>query len=149
MRQVERSFGRYERGPGLAELDLSAFEAEPDRAERYEPGNYQNPAFLARPQGYRKPGAAGSMQTRKREAEQATSRAALLRVAQSKAKLAAQAKAVGQTQVKSAKAAHLQAEPSTQSRKERMRETCKERPDARKKGGGKSRAFVPWCSRRS
>lgn len=145
MRQVERSFGRYETGPRSIDLDLSAFEVR----EEYEPGNYNNPAFLARPQETRRPGAASSLQTRKRNSVQEFSRLALNRAAQEKAKRVAQAKAVGQTQVKSAKPAHLQAEPSPQARKERMRETCKERPDARKKGSGKSRAFVPWCSRRS
>lgn len=145
MRQVERSFGRYETGPRSFDLDLSAFEVR----EEYEPGNYTNPAFLARPQETRRPGGASSVQTRKREALNGFSRLAASRAAEKKAKLVAQAKAVGQTQVKSAKPAHLQAEPSPQARKERMRETCKERPDARKKGSGKSRAFVPWCSRRS
>lgn len=40
---------------------------------------------------------------------------------------------------------------SSETRKEKERPTCKDRPDSRKarKGKGGSRPFVPWCDRRS
>ena len=52
-------------------------------------------------------------------------------------------------QVGSARPDHLHVS-SAEPRKEKSRETCKERPQpSGKKGNGKgSRPFVPWCSRR-
>lgn len=141
MRSVQRQYEpRY--GQRAIELDLEAFSPT---IETVEPGNYRNPAFLAKPQAVRSATAARG----KREAEQAGSRAAQARAARSKAQLQKQAKAVGAKQATAGKTEHLHAERSPQARKERLPATCKERPPtAKKKGGGASRAFVPWCSRR-
>lgn len=141
MREVQRRYEpRY--GQTAIELDLEAFSPTIDTVE---PGNYRNPAFLAKPQAVR--GATASRS--KREAEQAGSRAAQARAARSKAQLQKQAKSVVAKQGEAGKADQLHAERSPQARKERLPATCKERPQTtKKKGGGASRAFVPWCSRR-
>lgn len=143
VRHVQRaadrpSYGREAYDP----LDLSAFEV---RDEPVGFGYVPPVASLARPQEMRRPGAAGSMQSRKqdepsRSDQRRVSKAHALRVSQRE-------KYVGPNQVKTAKPEHLH-ESSATLRKERLRETCKERPKVNKGSGG-SRKFVPWCSRRS
>lgn len=143
MRQVERSFGRYETGPSLGALDLSAFEVKPETQAAWN-------NVVEHVQRRERARTIPASQVRRWADKQATpSRAAILRDAKQKAKLAAQAKTVGLNATERAKTAHLQeATPSRPDvRKERLPNSCKERPKVNK-GSGKSRSFVPWCSRR-
>ena len=80
-----------------------------------------------------------SLRGQKREAER---RAALKEPAKRPAIVPVRPK-----QQKGAKPDHLQTQSSLKERKERLHDSCKERP-RHNKGAGGSRAYVPWCSRR-
>lgn len=125
------------------DLELSAFYQEPVEVREQR----MLAAELANSQERRQPGVMSSMQKRKAELRDVKrtqySRPDPARIAR---KPAEQNRAVALS--KPANREHLQADqPSRQSRKENVRERCKERPD-NNKGRGIGRKFVPWCDRK-
>ena len=137
-------FGASLRGP-LPDLDLSAFAPDIDRASgQTHYGPTERERIEAAPSRYSKPTAAQA----RRAAIDEPSRAMERRQAEREAERSKPVVAKPGRKVESASRDHLHAGHSISSRKESTRVTCKERPRATK-GKGTSRAFVPWCGRRS
>lgn len=131
-------------------LDLSAFEGR----DEYRPDRP-----LAAVQDILRPGRTSSMQNRKRD--DAPSKRALERAANRQARkiIEPSRMALADLQerrererqkasaVQTANRDHLQDKRPSETRKEPVREHCKQRP-TKTKGNGGSRSFVPWCDRK-